>query len=277
MKNKLLLFLIIITFILIPSSIFAQEEGENNDDNIQTEDNKTDENKKKETKKEKKDEKRFQFGIGMHVNSLNFTGMNEVYNIFNSIKNDEDYTYPGISEEKEDSIQNLDSSMQKDILAGYIMRNQEYGFHLRILWNALIFETDFTLLPIDYTNNERSNIMVAPMIGLRYPYFIMPYFMVGPNLNIAVATDNSGTWKDKIDYIKNNLIITPGLIFKTGVDFKVDYFSIGLYYQYRMKDFNEINYWYSIFQEGAISNTDAFWNIIGSQSRIGLTFSVYFF
>ena len=277
MKNKLLLFLIIITFILIPSSIFAQEEGENNDDNIQTEDNKTDENKKKETKKEKKDEKRFQFGIGMHVNSLNFTGINEARNILNSIKDDEDYTYPGISEDTEDSIQNLDTWMQEDILAGYIMRNQEYGIHLRILWNALIFETDFTLLPMDYTNSERSNIMIAPMIGVRLPYFIMPYLMIGPNLNVAIATNDSGSWRDRIGYMKNNIIITPGLILKTGVDFKADYFSIGLYYQYRMKDFNEVNYWYSEFIDGCVSNTDAFWNIIGSQSRIGLTFSVYFF
>jgi hypothetical protein len=31
-----------------------------------------------------------------------------------------------------------------------------------------------------------------------------------------------------------------------------------------------------MFQEGGISGSDAFWNVIGSQSRIGIIFSVYF-
>lgn len=281
MRNRLLLFLIIISIIIIPSSIFSQDENDNNKEVIKTDepentDESTDAKKSEKNKKAKKDEKRFQFGIGMHINSLNFTGMEEARNILNSIKNDDDYTYPGISEDTKNSIQNIDTWMQEDILAGYIMRNQEYGINLRVLWRSLIFETDFTLLPMDYTNSERSNIMIAPMIGLRYPYFIMPYFLVGPNLNIGFETDNSGTWKDKIDQVKNSLIVRPGLIFKTGVDLKADYFSIGLYYQYRMKDLSELNYWYSVFQEGEISNTEAFWNVVGSQSRLGLTFSVYF-
>jgi hypothetical protein len=176
----------------------------------------------------------------------------------------------------EDSIQGLDGWMQEDILAGYIMRNQEYGINFRVLWNLLIFETDFTILPMDYTNSERSNIMIAPMIGIRLPRFVMPYIMVGANLNFSFATGDEGTVFDKANYTANSVIVQPGLILKTGVDFKTDFFSIGLYYQYRMKDFNEVNYWYSTFQEGGISSADAFWNVIGSQSRIGIIFSVYF-
>ena len=275
MRNKLLLLFIISSIIIIPSSIFSQE-GDNDEQSEKIQVIEEENENKEEPKKEKKDEKRFQFGIGMHINSLSFSGMSEARDILNSIKNDNDYTYPGINEDMENNLQSLDKWMQKDILAGYIMRNQEYGIHLRILWHVLIFETDFTLLPMDYTKSERSNIMIAPMIGLRYPHFVMPYLMIGPNLNIGFETDDSGTWQDRIHYIKNSLIVRPGLILKTGVDLKADYFSIGLYYQYRMKDFNEVNYWYSEFIDGCITGTDAFWNIIGSQSRIGLTFSVYF-
>lgn len=284
MKNRL--FLLILILFLIPLSIYSQDEP-NNDDKNKIEEEKIEGEEKAEVKKEKdesgdekkvkKDEKRFQFGIGIHANSLNFSGMNEVYNIFQSIKDDEDYSYPGISDLEEDSIQDLSNWHQKDLLASYIFRNQEYGMHLRILWNVLIFETDFDFLPMDYTDSKRSNIMIAPMIGIRYPSFIMPYLMIGPNLNVGFETTDTGSWEDKISTIKNSMIFTPGLILKTGLDFKAQYFSIGLYYQYRLKDFNEITYWYSIFKEGYISNTDAFWNIISSQSRIGLTFSVYFF
>lgn len=277
MKNRL--FLLILILFLLSLTIYSQDEKPVSDDKDKVEESSAEKEKdaSSDAKKVKKDEKRFQFGIGLHVNSLNFSGMNQVYDIFQSIKDDEDYDYPGISDLEEDSIHNLSNWMQNDILASYILRNQEYGMHIRILWNVLIFETDFDFLPMDYTNSERSNIMLAPMIGIRYPSFIMPYIMIGPNLNVGFETTDKGSWHDKINTVKNSLIFTPGLILKTGLDFKAQYFSIGLYYQYRLKDFNELTYWYSIFNEGGISNTEAFWNIVGSQSRIGITFSVYFF
>ncbi len=272
MKNKLIIFFITLSlFIITATSIFAQDENAGEKEN-----DKKEETKEEETKKEKWDEKKLQFGIGIHINSLNFSGMSEAYNIFQSIKNDEDYTYPGISDDQEDSIQNLPFSMQKDLLAEYIFKNQEYGIHLRLLWNVIIFETNFDILPMDYSNNERSNFMIAPMIGLRYPGFIMPYLMVGPNFNIGYQVSDEGSWQDKMNSTKNSLIFSPGLILKTGLDFKFQHFSFGLYYQYRMKDFNELTYWYSLFKEGDITNTDAAWNIIASQSRIGLHFSIYF-
>ena len=112
MKNKILLLLIILSIIIIPSSLFAQEE----DDNIEQIEKNEEDEKEEEKKKEKKDEKRLQFGFGIHVNSLNFTGMSEAHGILKAIKIDDDYTYPGISEEMEDSIQGLETWMQYGIL-----------------------------------------------------------------------------------------------------------------------------------------------------------------
>lgn len=277
-------FLLILILYLLPFSIYSQNEQDKKDkdkieDSTIEEDTDKDNEDKDETddgKKVKKDEKRFQFGIGIHVNSLSVSGMNDVHNIFQSIKNDDDYTYPGISKHEKDSIMDLSGWMQEDILLSYILRSQEYGFHLRILWNILIFEMDFDLLPMDYTYIERSNIMLAPMIGIRYPSFIMPYFMIGPNLNIGFENMDFGTMRNKINTVNNSMIVTPGLVFKTGLDFKMQRFSIGLYYQYRIKDFNEITYWYSEYRDNSVSGPEAVWNIMASQSRMGLTFSVYF-
>src|SRR4030042_5389091 len=102
MKNRL--FLLVLILFLIPLSIYSQDEPKNDDKNkieesaAEEEKDESDDKKKEETKKVKKDEKRFQFGIGLHANSLNFSQMNRVYNIFQSIKDDEDYSYPGFSD-----------------------------------------------------------------------------------------------------------------------------------------------------------------------------------
>lgn len=272
---------IIVLFLFIVYMINAQDNNGTNDqtkNNISPQSNKTDQT----TDKKKKDEKRFQLGFGVFVNSNDMYTLYQNIMRYKAIKNGKDYSYPALSHRERDALLSTPKYMQETVLGEYGFKTMEYGVQLRLLWNYLISETDFTFLPVDYSNNLRTDLMLTPMIGVRYPYFIMPYLMIGPNFSYGFNPDklsdiNMNNWKTKINSFNNSGIFTVGIASKAGVDLKFDNFSVGLYYQFRVKDFADLNYWYSLYKSGDISGGQAFANALGQSSRFGISAVLYIF
>jgi hypothetical protein len=233
---------------------------------------------KDQIKKINEQEKELQYGFGIIVNSNDIKTGYENYERSQAIKDGYEYSYPGFSDKQQEALTELDTWMQKSILATYVLRNMEYGIQFRLLWKYLISETDFVFTPTDYSDNSKINIAIAPMIGFRSPRFIMPYFMAGPNFTLAVNPEiykSESNWHDKINATKNTLSFSPGLIVRTGVDTKFKRFSLGFYYQYKIKDFSEFNYWNSLYKEGEITGQEAFGNSLAQNSRFGISMSWY--
>ncbi|OHD18248.1 MAG: hypothetical protein A2Y34_09275 [Spirochaetes bacterium GWC1_27_15] len=235
------------------------------------------------SKTKKSDEKRFQIGFGGMVSTSNLMGMIENTKLYQAIENGSQYDYPGLDTEQSKAINNLAKNMGRAILVANILGGLEYGFEARLLWNALMLESDLIFLPFDASYNGRMDFVVTTNIGIRAPFWIMPYITAGANFTFSWYPENV----TKIDKWKswgvfNNFVWRPGVNLRCGLDLKFRHFSIGAYYQYTIKDFDEFVGWWqtlsdNLYNKGLKNAAEqAAGLIFASQSRFGISMVFYF-
>ena len=256
-KNKI----IILAFLLLSASFLLYSQDDNN-------------NKSKQS-----NEKNLQFGIGLSISTSNLLSLIESAEIYQATKNDTDYNFPGVTEEEQEALKNLDSGMKRAILIANILGGMEYGIQTRVLWNTLMIEADLTLLPFDASYNGRLDLMLTPMIGIRAPFFIMPYALAGVAFTFSFYPDGfaekevwRGDWATT-----DNFVFRPGINIKLGVDLKIKRFSIGAYYEYTVKDFQEYGSWWWHIVNAGYSQAEASGKILAAQSRFGIAACFYIF
>lgn len=228
--------------------------------------------------KSKNDEMKFKFGIGGYISTSNLLGLIEDIKMYEAIKNDTDYEYPGLTDEQKEAFNNLSEGMRRAILVANILGGMEYGLHARILWKALISELDLVLLPFDGSYNGRLDFCIIPMIGIRAPFFIMPYIMLGPTFTFSFYPEEFAKFEEwKSNYAAtSNFAFRPGINTRLGVDLKLGNFAIGGYYQHTVKDFQEFTSWYWHLA-ASFGSAEAVGRILASQSRFGVVITFYIF
>ena len=121
-KMRFKIFVVFMMLAIIPVLFYAEDEKKISDNTADTKEVKENKNsddaagsgKVKEKKKApKKDEKRFQFGLGIFGNSDDFSTMSDNFDRIMAIKHGKNYSYPGYDQERMDSIQSMDKWMQK--------------------------------------------------------------------------------------------------------------------------------------------------------------------
>ena len=115
------------------------------------------------------------------------------------------------------------------------------------------------------------------MVGIRCPFFIMPYLIAGPTFTFSFYPEQftqvenwKGDWA-----ATDNFAFRPGLNTRAGLDFKFRGWSIGAYYQYTIKDFQEFGSWFWHLTNAGYSQADAVGKIFGAQSRFGASMCFY--
>lgn len=228
-------------------------------------------------KSEMKKETRFQIGFGLIVNTSNLLGLIESVKMYNAMVNGATYNYPGLTQEQQDAMNKINGAMQRALLVANILGGMEYGLQMRILWQIMMIETDLTVLPLDGSYNGRLDMVLSVMGGIKAPFFIMPYLLAGVDFTFSFYPNQFASlenWKDRWA-ATDNFAFRPGLNIKAGLDLKFPNFSIGGYYQYTIKDFQEFTLWYEKLKEANISASDAAGMIFGAQSRFGIAVSLY--
>lgn len=230
-------------------------------------------------KTKKEDEQRFQLGMGITLSSCNLLNLIEDAKLYESIKNDTDYSFTGLDEDEQEALNEISGAMKRAILVANILGGMEYGLQFRILYKIMLFETDVTLLPFDGSYNGRIDLLLSPMIGVRAPFFIMPYIITGVCFTFQFYPSeftSKEEWKG--DWAAtNNFAFRPGLNTRIGLDLKIKGFSIGAYYQWTVKDFQEFTSWYWHIVDTGYSGVEAGWKIFAAQSRFGIAISLYVF
>lgn len=231
------------------------------------------------TKNSLADELRFQISLGPIISTGNLLGLIESVKMYNAIKDNTFYDYPGLTDAQKQSFKNLNGAMQRAVLVANILGSMEYGIHARFMWHMLMSEVDVVLLPFDGSYNGRLDFSVQPMIGIRAPFFIMPYLIIGPLFTFSFYPEEmtkienwKGNWAST-----DNFAFRPGLITRVGLDIKFKTFAIGGYYQYTIKDFQEFSLWYQDLITGGFTPSDAAGKIFGAQSRFGVVLSFNLF
>lgn len=230
-------------------------------------------------KSKKSDEKRFQLGIGLMASTGNLLGLIESARMYNAISKGDKYDYPGLSKQEKDSLNSLNGAMQRAILVANILGSMEYGIQLRVLWHMLMVNCDVVLLPFDGSYNGRLDFMITPSVGIRAPFWLMPYLLVGMTMTFSFYPDeftDKENWKGEWA-ATDNFVFRPGMNFRAGLDFKFKSFSIGAYYQYTIKDFQEFSLWYNDIVDNGMTAADAAGKIFGAQSRFGAAMCFYLF
>lgn len=228
-------------------------------------------------------EMRFQLGIGGYVNTSNILGLIENVRMTQALEGGGDYNYPGIDQEEREALENLNLAMRRGIMIANILGGLEYGIKTRILWNILIAEADLSLVPYNGSYNGRLDFAVSAGIGVRAPFFIMPYFTVGPMFTFSFYPSEFTkyeSWKSNYGGF-GNFVFRPGLNSRLGLDLKFKKWSFGLYYQYTIRDFQEFTGWYSQLVD-SMGNTqqaraEAAGMIFGAQSKFGAHMTFYLF
>lgn len=241
-------------------------------------------------------EKRFQVGLGGQISSsnmLNFINNIRIFNALDSLNNGG--TYEDLSPEQKAvtskeqyyKLRDLGSAFQKTLFIANILATMDYSFQLRLLWKILIIETDLTLLPFNGSYNGRLDLMLTVNGGIRAPFWIMPYLMGGVNFTFQFYPDEVykiEKWKSDWGAFKN-FVFRPGINVRAGLDIKFRVFSIGAYYQYTIKDFEEFTDWLGILKSALITSGEsaeaagvkAAGMVLGAQSRFGINFCWYLF
>jgi len=236
------------------------------------------------SKTKKSDESRFQMGFGVMVSTSNLLSLIETSKLFSAIENGEKYNFPGLPEDVSIQFNNVAKNLGRAMLVANIIGGLEYGVNYRILYQAFIFDSNLILLPFDGSYNGRLDFLVSMNIGLRAPFWIMPYIDAGVNFTFSWYPENVtniDSWKSW--GVFNNFVFRPGLNVRTGLDIKFRHFSIGAYYQYTIKDFEEFGGWFNKIaadlsgQNYADAQTRALGLIFASQSRFGVCLSWYIF
>jgi hypothetical protein len=163
--------------------------------------------------------------------------------------------------------------MLNSLIAGYILTSMQYGVRTRIMYHVLISDIDLIFLPRDGANNERFDFQFIPSIGLRIPWLLMPYITVGPSFTFSFYPDkvvNLENWKTRAGYgIIENFVFRPGVNVKLGLDINIRRLTLGVFYQYEIKDFAEFTDYYDLIMTSGYSASDAAWKIFGYQGRFG--------
>jgi len=229
-------------------------------------------------KEKKYDEMSLQFGFGGFIGTSSLLGIIESIEIYRSIRDETDYNYPGLDDEEKEALQNLNGNMQRAILVANILGSLEYGLSFRLLWHVLMVQSDIILLPFDGSYNGRLDLLVTPMIGVRFPWIVMPYIMMGMVFTFSFYPSEFTSienWKTKWA-ATDNFAFRPGIVLRAGVDFKLPNFSIGAFGEYIVKDFQEFTSWYWHITNEGYTGAQAVGKIVASQFRAGISAYFYF-
>lgn len=233
-------------------------------------------------KTKKSDEGRFQMGFGVMVSSSNLMSLIETVKMYQAREKGEVYKYPGLSDEDSEKLNSIAANMNRAILVANILGGLEYGANFRILWKALMLDSNIVLLPFDGSYNGRFDFLVNANIGIRAPFWIMPYLSAGINFTFSWYPENVtniDSWKTW--GVFNNFVFRPGINARAGLDIKFRHFSIGAYYQYTIKDFDEFGVWYNNLKDSMAGDPEAqnkaIGLVLGAQSRFGACISWYVF
>ncbi len=236
--------------------------------------------------KSSKTENRFQIGIGISVSTNNLLGLIEsvkMYEAFESKKSD--YSFIGISADDQTKLKAMDPKIQRAVMIANLFGAMEYGIQLRMLYKALMLESNLMFLPFDGTYNGRFDMMLTVNAGLRAPFWIMPYFLAGVNFTFSFypgKLSTSENWKKKWG-ATDSFVWRPGVNLRLGLDIKFKGLSIGAYYQYTVKDFEEFSSLYSSIEKSVKESNaqyvqaQAFGMLLGAQSRFGASICLYLF
>ncbi|HNZ26915.1 MAG TPA: hypothetical protein PLG34_04575 [Spirochaetota bacterium] len=225
-------------------------------------------------KSSKTDESRPQVGLGINMSTANIFGF--VQSI--SMIANKDYSSLGLSPEVADEVP---ENVKQTLAVANIFAAMEYSIQLRFLASVFMLETDLTILPMDNASSGRIDMLVGLNLGLRAPFWLMPYITVGANFTFSWYPDKIAkveTWRSLYG-VKSagNFAWSPGINAKIGLDIKFRRFSAGLYYTYVIKDFNEFTTRFrAVFMDISNGNTaNAVGLLIGSQSRFGISVCWY--
>lgn len=238
----------------------------------------------------KTNELRFQLGFGGFVNTSNLMGLIEnakmIEKINNSSSNPDIY---GLTDEQKEAFGKISNGMQTAVIVANMLGGFEYGLKLRMLWHVIIADVDFNILPLDGSYNGRFDMMLSANLGVRAPFWIMPYATMGatftfsfysPNVDFSNPDTykNADAWKNYAYGAFKNFVFRPGINTRLGLEFKFKGFSIGGYYQWTVKDFDEFKGFYlELVNNVGRDQASAVGTILGYQSRFGLDFVFYLF
>ena len=232
-----------------------------------------------------KDERRLQLGFGFIIGTHSISGMTETQRINDSIQNDCPYYYLGAIGKEREKLKDLNKNQKDGLMVAHILGGYEYGFQFRTLWRIMITEHSLSVFIFDVTRNGRTDLMFRSMIGIRAPYFIMPYFLVGYMLTysfypreFSIIESFRKKWA-ATDYFA----FRPGLNIKLGVEVKIQKymklpkFSAGGYFEYNIKDFDEFYYMYNRYLQLGLSESSAVGKVLGSNAHFGFSVCFYIF
>jgi hypothetical protein len=230
-------------------------------------------------KSKKSDEGRFQLGFGGFISTNNILGLIENVRMNDAIQSS------GTLPAEFSGLTDINVAMQRAIMVANILGGMEYGFKTRILWKILIAEADLVLTPFNGSYNGRLDFTVNTGVGIRAPFWIMPYFVAGPMFTFSFYPDEFTaveSWKSNYAGFQN-FLFRPGLNTRVGLDFKFKKFSIGAYYNYAIKDFQEFTLWYEDLVakldsgDTAAAQAQAAGMVFGAQSKFGVSMTWYLF
>jgi len=238
----------------------------------------------------KTNELRFQLGFGGFVNTSNLMGLIENAKMIDQIQGRNDSPdLVGLTDEQKKSFGTISKGMQTAIVVANMLGGLEYGLKMRILWHVLIADVDFNILPFDGSYNGRFDMMLTANLGVRAPFWIMPYATLGatftfsfysPNVDASKPEtyNNGDAWKNYAYGAFKNFVFRPGLNTRLGLDFKFKGFSVGAYYQWTVKDFDEFKAFYlELVDKVGRDPASAVGTVLGYQSRFGVDFVFYLF
>ena len=235
-------------------------------------------------KTKKSDENRFQMGFGAMVSTSNLLSIIETSKLYKAMEEGGTYTFPGLSSDQSTALGDMQKNIGRAILIANILGGLEFGINYRVLCNAFMFDSNLIILPFDGSYNGRFDFLVTANIGVRAPFWIMPYINAGVNFTFSWYPENVAnidSWKTW--GVFNNFVFRPGLNVRAGLDIKFRHFSIGAYYQYTIKDFDEFGAWLNTMKDNLVgqnyadAQAQAVGLVLASQSRFGVCLSWYVF
>jgi len=223
-------------------------------------------------------EKEFQMGIGSIMTSNNLKNMIETKKRLIAIKHDYDYEMKGVNDEDQEKIESLDKNIQRGIVFSNVLKSMGYGLEFRILWRAMIVEIDFISVPYtyDFKDNE-SQIIFIPMLGIKAPFLLMPYFLAGPIFTFGLFNNGISEgriWQNKKKYVENSFF-RIGLNLKIGFDIKFKCFSFGCFCQYSINNIKKYFYDVSQIINSDYSKHEIVNNFFRERSYFGISFCCY--
>jgi hypothetical protein len=188
-----------------------------------------------------KDDLNFHFQIGAYLNTCNFMNVMEDIRMGRAIISNSEYINVGMTKDQAKEYVDMPKSIKTGVMIANIVGSFEFGFKYRVKWNVLLFDSDVSILFYDGSYNSRLDFEFSNDIGIRMPYWIMPYASCGPNYTLSFYQNYFDLVEDwRTHYLAyQNVMYRIGFHARLGVDFNLKKFSIGLYYQYTIKDFDE--------------------------------------